>query len=491
MERGAERERADRSGPLLTLDRVWTLIAISIPFIAGLAFAMSTVDLSYHIRLGEQILHGALPRVDTFTFSAPGAGWTDQQWLAQAVLAAVYRAGGWNSVVLLKAALTGGTFVFVFLACRASGASPRAAAGLTVASYLLSSQNLGMRPQLLAVPLFAATLWISATRRRHPRRQLAIPLLVVIWANVHGSFLLGPVIVGFDWLEDRRDHAPGARRTLLIGVAAAAATLVTPFGVGVWIYTATIGTNPTITRFASEWEPTTIRSFTGAGLFVSAAFVTWLVARRPEPVPWPTLLRLACFFALALPAIRGVVWWGLVAPVTVAGLLRPAPSVASDGGGSPAAERRGSPVMNLTMVAIVIAAAALALPWWRATPARQASAVLKEAPEGIAAATSRVSAPGDHIWVDQVWASWFEFRLPDRLVFVDSRIEVYPARVWTDYLDAANGREGWQGILDRWDVDVVVLSPGQSGELVERIGRDPGWRRTYQDADGSVFVREA
>ena len=45
---------------------------------------MSTVDLTYHVRLGEQILHGSLPRVDTFTFSAPGGTWTDQQWLAQA-----------------------------------------------------------------------------------------------------------------------------------------------------------------------------------------------------------------------------------------------------------------------------------------------------------------------------------------------------------------------------------------------------------------------
>jgi hypothetical protein len=265
------------------------------------------------------------------------------------------------------------------------------------------------------------------------------------------------------------------------------ATLVNPFGWHVWTYIVEIGTNPTITHFASEWEPTTIRSFTGVGLFASAAFVTWFLARRPEPPPWPALLRLVFFFALALPAIRGVVWWAMVAPVTVAALLRPRP--AHDQDDDP--ERRGSPVMNLAMVVVVAAAAVLALPWWRTAPPGVASPHLNEAPEALAREVEKVSRSGDHVWVDQVWASWFEYRLPDRPVFVDSRIELYPQRVWTDYLDAANGREGWQAILDRWDVDVLALSPGQSGELLERVSRDPGWQLTYRDDDGSVYIRRA
>ena len=445
---------------------------------------MSTVDLTYHVRLGEQILHGSFPRVDTFTFSAPGGTWTDQQWLAQAVLALAHRADGWSAVVLLRSLLTAVTFVFIFAACRRSGASVRASAGLTVASYVLSSQNLGMRPQLFAVPLFAATLWISATRREHPARQWAIPVLVALWANVHGSFVLGPILVGFDWLEDRREHSPGARQTFLVGVVATAATLVNPFGVRVWAYTVEIGTNPTVTKFASEWTPTTVRSFSGAALFVSVAAVIWLLARRRDPVPWPSVLRLLFFLALALPAIRGVVWWGLAAPVIVAGWL--APGRVPEGGRS---DRRGSRVMNLGVALALAAAVVLALPWWRTQQPGRSSPLLSQAPEGVAVAIEDVSDPGDHVWIDQVWASWLEYRLPDRPVFVDSRIELYPRSVWNDYLDVANGRQGWQAILDRWSVDVLALSPGQSGELIERVALDPGWRRTYRDDEGSVYVR--
>ena len=102
------------------------LLAVAIPTIGILAMSMSTVDLTYHVRLGEQILHGTFPRVDTFTFSALGTAWTDQQWLAQVILALAHRADGWNTVVILRGLLTAATFALVFAACRRSGASVRA-----------------------------------------------------------------------------------------------------------------------------------------------------------------------------------------------------------------------------------------------------------------------------------------------------------------------------------------------------------------------------
>ena len=467
----------------LSIDRVWALIAIAIPAAGGLAIKMSTVDLAYHLRLGDQILHGRFPRVDSFTFSAAGLPWIDQQWGAQALMNLAYRPDAWNSLLLMKAALIAVTFVFVYRACRTAGASARAAAGLTVAGYLVSAQNLGMRPQLFAAPLFAAVLCISAGRREHPARQWAIPLLVVIWCNVHGSFVLGPALVGLDWLDDLRTRWPGARRTFLIGALSVAATVVNPFGWRVWSYTVEIATNPTITRFASEWEPTTIRTFTGVALFLSVAGVVVFFSRRSGPVPWTTLLRLGFFFALALPAIRGALWWGLAAPLALASCLPPRATTVDD-------SRRGSPLMNRIMVATVVLGLVVTLPWWRSSsPAGTNPPLLTEAPDDLVAAAALATGPGDHVWVDQVWGSWFEYRLPDRLLFVDSRIELFPQGVWTDYLDVANGREGWQDVLDRWQVNVAVLSTRQSGELLERIGGDDGWRRVYSTDDGSVYVR--
>ena len=63
-------------------------------------------------------------------------------------------------------------------------------------------QTLAMRPQLFAVPLFAASLWILAGRHAHPARLWALPVLAIVWANVHGSFVFAPLLVGLALVED-------------------------------------------------------------------------------------------------------------------------------------------------------------------------------------------------------------------------------------------------------------------------------------------------
>ena len=49
---------------------------------------------------------------------------------------------------------------------------------------------------------FALVLLLVADRREHPSRLWLVPVIVAIWANLHGSFFLGPLVVGLAWLQD-------------------------------------------------------------------------------------------------------------------------------------------------------------------------------------------------------------------------------------------------------------------------------------------------
>src|SRR3954452_5166212 len=138
--------------------------------IVSLLSKMGAIDLAYHIRAGEDVLHGNIPRFDTYTFTVAGAPWLDQQWLAQGVFALVYKTGGWPLFLALQAVLVGLTFWLVYLAARSAGAKQRTASLLTLAGFLVASPGLGMRPQLLALPLFGALLWVTAGRHAHARR---------------------------------------------------------------------------------------------------------------------------------------------------------------------------------------------------------------------------------------------------------------------------------------------------------------------------------
>jgi hypothetical protein len=469
----------------LTLDRVWALLPILVPALVWMLSRMVAVDLAYHIRAGELILHTRrIPNVDMFTFTIPGRPWFDQQWGAQVLLALIHRAGGWGTVSFVRAALIASAFGMVYLACRARGAGPRNASTLSLFGFVVSLQSLAMRPQLFAIVLFAISLWVLATRDRAPGRLWLLPVIAVAWANLHGSFFMAPLLVGLAWIADLlAGNTEGARRLISVGAATVLATFVTPFGPLVWKYAYQLTTNPAIRNNVTEWAPVTIGSFGGAAFFVTGIGVAVYLARRPEKTSWGDLLWLTVFFVLALPAVRGIVWWSLVAPVVVAGnVTRPRGSAAGGEGST----RTGSPTVNRVLVGVLVGALLVALPWWRAGTT---TAMLSQAPIGLSNAAARTLAPGTRLFVSEPWASWFEYALPSIPVFTDPRIEIFPTAVWDDYSEIRIGGSRWQQILDRWQVQAVVVDRDDFSRLLAVMRGSPVWKAVYEDRDGVLFVR--
>jgi hypothetical protein len=72
-------------------------------------------------------------------------------------------------------------------------------------------------------------------------------------------------------------------------------------------------------------------------------------------------------------------------------------------------------------------------------------------------------------------------------VFLDDRYDMYPKRLVDDYIDVADGHPGWQRVLDRNHVQVVVWQPKRA--LSQLLAESPQWRRVHTDANAVVFVR--
>jgi hypothetical protein len=396
----------------------------------------------------------------------------------------VYRVAGWTGLVILRAALVGLLFGLLFLTCRLRGADIRRAAWLTLAGFLIAAVALALRPQLFGMVLLAATLVIVAGRHRWPRLLWLVPLIVAAWANLHGSFFLGPVVVGLAWLEDLHDRRPAAWRTLVAGVVAAVAAVVNPFGIDVWGYAAGLSTNSEVTARISEWQPTSLRTVPGMLFFGSALVVGILLARRAGAVSWPTLAWLGVFFVIGAYAIRGVAWWPLGAAYAIAGLVAGAASETA----TAARSSRGSSRINAAIVAALIVVGIVLLPIWRPTDPglRAPIGVVGHAPPGVTAALRDIARPGDRLFNPQPWGSWFEFALPDVPVALDSRIEVFPPQVWDDYAAVTDGVVGWEAILERWSVTLAVV-PADDEAFVERL-RNAGWNAAYADEDAVILT---
>ena len=471
----------------MTFPRLWAFLAIGLPVLAALIAILPSVDLTYHLRAGAEILAGnGIPTVDSWTFTAAGAQWTDQQWGAQVILAALYQLGGWTGLVLLRAVLVGVIFGCLFAIGLRRGIGMRRAAWLTLAAFIVSAAALGLRPQLIGMAILAIELLLVTDRRSHPRRLWVVPFLVLVLANVHGSFFLGPVVLGLAWLEDLHDRIPGAHRAMLIAAVSAVAACVTPSGPAVWAYAFGLSTNSEITALITEWQPTSLRTIPGLAFFGSAMAVVALIARRGLTTPWPTLAWLAVFFVVGAYAIRGVAWWPLGAVAASAGVLVTGPATESA-----RPEFVGSPLMrrlNLVVVGAIVIAGIALLPIWRPIDPGLAAptGVVANAPPGITAALKAIARPTDRVFNPQEWGSWFEFAVPALPVAIDSRIELFPPTVWDTYENILAGGQDWAAQLHGWGPTIIVLE-GEPTAMNDRLTA-AGWRSVYADADGSVLV---
>jgi hypothetical protein len=448
------------------------------------------VDLAYGIRTGQLVLGGAgIPRADTLAFTAAGLPWVDQQWLAHVIFAALYGIGGWAALQVLWVGVVAATVGLTARAAFISGAGLRTSVVVALAGFIVAAQGLGLRAQVLGLLCLAILLVLVAGRRSHPRALwLAVPLLAA-WANLHGSFVVGLVLLATTVVDDRRDRAT-AWRDLVVLAGAVIATLANPYGMGAWRYVLSIGTNPTIAAFVTEWRHTDPLQPAGAlfyGSAVVAAVILALANRRGRSPDAGSLLWLAILAALGAWALRSVAWWGIgMIPVVAvaASWLSGAPIDRSGLPGVPGAVGRRRIVAGAaaTLALLVAFGVALALP---------AGTRMMDAPSGIADAVRSlsISQPDLRVFDTERWGSWLELEVPGATYFADSRIELIPADAWSDYVAVSNAQPGWEGVLDRWQVDALALSTGDQPGLVAAISSSAAWRVVLRDADGLVAVR--
>jgi hypothetical protein len=468
----------------MTLSRLWVALAVLLPVLAALVANLSSVDLAYQLRAGAEILETrALPTVDTWTFTVIGQPWLDQQWGAQVVLRIVEAIGGWVGLAIFRSVLVGVIFGGLVLISYRRGLDPRTSALLSLAAFVVAAPALALRPQLLGMVCLVLVLLLIIERRRHPAWLWLASIVVAIWANLHGSFFLGPMVLGLAWLEDVHDRRRDARRTLLVAIASAVAACITPFGPTVWVYAIGLSTDPSVTARITEWQPTSLRDLTGILFFLSALAVVVLIARSGRRVDWPTLAWLGAFFVIGAYAQRGVAWWPIGAVTAVSGTIV-LPSSGAPRLDTPLARR-----VNIVVVGALLAGCLVALPVWRPTVPQTGvpAGLVAPAPPGVTEALRAQARPGEHVFNPQAWGSWFEYATPHLLVAVDSRVELFPPEIWRRYEAVVAGVGDWQAELDIWDVAFVVTTTQQTA-FAERL-RVAGWVEVHADADGVVLAR--
>jgi hypothetical protein len=454
----------------------WALVALLLPAIAILFSRMQVGDLAYLIRTGDlQWASGEILRTDPFTFTVFGSDWMNQQWGAALVFSAIHRGFGLRGLLLGQTLIVGAVYAATFRRARNAGASSLVGAALTLGGFLAAAVlpgALALRPQLLALPLFVVAAWLIDGRDERPRRLLWLVPLSVVWANVHGSFVLLTLLLGIAFVGDLVTRSRSRVLTGALTAASLVIPLANPWGVGIYRYIAELSTTPVIRDVIDEWQPL-YRRMPGGLVFLALAAAAAVVVRRHGARPdLERTLGLVAFTALAIWSSRNVLWWSVYVPPVLGGLL------AGWAPGTAWSRRATTALGGLLAFLLVVGVVRVAV--------SSTTHLLSDAPPGIT--ETLTGLPPDARVFATRWGSWFEYAVPALPAFVDARAELFPDDVWDDYFRVVSVSGDWEEPLDRWNIDHVVADRRDSLDLATAL-HERGWTVVFEDADGIVLSR--
>jgi hypothetical protein len=429
----------------------------------------------------------------------------------------MYQLGGIPLIYIAQALVIALAYGLLLRLCLLRTGQVQLSVGLLLLTTLpLSFDNWLVRPQSYAFPLFAGFLTIVTEYRLGSKNRLwLLPLLMVLWVNIHGSFVLGGVLIAgtlaAEWLqrramrwremtswaskpigapEDVLDRpAPAALPPLLPlllwGAATALTLLLNPRGLEVIGYVRNLLGTSAVTSLVTEWAPPTIREPGGVifFLFLFVCIVVLAYARRR-----PDFTDLLLFFAFlwnALSANRNIVWFGFVATLLV--VVQAATLIDSSKQGRRVA---GSPRLNAVLIGMLALLLALALPWWKAEllPPSIGALLSEETPvDAVAYMRSQPDRPR-RLFHSEAYGSYLIWQAPEQPVFIDTRIELYPIEQWRDYINLGQGNNA-AALLEKYAIDGLLLDAKSQKGLIEAARRDSGWIERYKDEHTVYFTR--
>jgi hypothetical protein len=463
--------------------------AAGLLLLGGGLFVMSDTWLA--LVAGRVVAASGPPSTDALTAWTLGRHWVDQQWLGQLMLYETWRAGGLVLLALLHAVVVLVTFILTLVGARRRGGSSRHVAIVGLLALLPIGIVVGnIRTQTFALPLFLAVFWLLAQESRGSSNRVfwCVPLLI-LWANIHGSVILGAALVGLAGAIGavtavRTKWRTQLVRSIVLVFGACAALVATPYGFAVFGYFRDLFSNDAVTQISPEWMATTF-SVAHIPFFILGGLALALIGRDPARLTVFERVALVVLLIAALSAVRNLVWFSLAVLLVLPALLtarRPLTRASPP-------PRLAAGVAALAIAGAVIAAIAGVRGVDRQVESRYPVAA------GAIIAGAAAHDPDLKLFVHGALADWLLFRYPKlagRIPF-DIRFELLTEaelqrfhrvrdQIGADWLGGLGGAR--LVVLDSTEKPLGVLPPTTAVLLRER-----GTRELYARHHLSVILR--
>lgn len=478
---------------------VFTFLAV---FTMAVRVAVDT-DTWWHLKAGEWIVQNhEILRFDPFSLTRQGEAWEYPGWLAQISLYGIYSLSGYGGLNLFTAIMVMLAFGFAWKSIKGS---PLLVAAVLLLAAAASGVYWAARPHIISFALTGFFIWMLERHRKSGDRWIwSLPLVMIIWSNVHGGFAIGFLLIILYMLGEMAEAALTVikrERNILeawlahrsrvfvfigVGLCCAAAVCLNPHGPEMLLYpfkTVSIGV---LREYIQEWQSpdfhaVEVQPFALMIILIIAAF-----AWTRDPVHPVEFLLVAVFAIFGLLAARNIALFALVASIPLARHLESAvrPLVQkwrSDKQVSPGLASR----LNVVILALLFVLAGLKI----SIPLQESvneEAFAEQVPlDAVAYLEDR--EPLGNLFNSYNWGGYVIWALtPEYLSFVDGRTDLFSDEILTDYIEAWRGSPTWEATFDSWEIEVVLI---ESWSPLEDVLIENEWVKLFEDDQAVVLAR--
>ncbi|MFC5459748.1 hypothetical protein [Massilia niabensis] len=494
---------------LLTKTR---LAFVALFVVLAVVLPLTDPDYFWHLKAGEYIVtHRALPAGDIFSFTRAGQPWVLHEWLFEVMLFGAFATWGPAGVKLLAAFLAVATLGVTFALTRRMGRSAFVACALALCGGFVFASGWNPRPQIVTYLFFSVFLSVLLHDKYYGARRalFVLPLLMVVWVNVHGGYVIGIALTflftGAEWLNywfaatHARDPVQKQRLVQLTRIATATllASLVNPEFIGHWWYPFQV-LGMEANRSIQEWQsPDFHGTVAKVYLLLCGLFLLSYIYATPR-ADITELLVPGFFLFNGFVSVRHVPLAVLtVMPFIALALARGSTAAcaarwqgswlgrryASTAGSGRQLGRAAEGLLNWIVLAAIVILLSLYQPRLHAKQARQAERLPAAAADYVIA--NRIGGNMFNAYDD---GGYLIYRLgPEHKVCIDGRVDVYGDEFFKDHQAMYSGAADWKEKFDRLAIDFAILD--NDAPIRQLLLAEGSFREAFRDKRHSVLLR--
>ena len=501
---------------LLASQRVPRVLTVALPSIGNMVFAsiflilvfgignglLNDGDTGYHIRTGEEILkHGRVPAGDIFSAQLPPPKWTAHEWLSEVILAVVYKYSGLTGIVVFFAWLLAATHWLLYFILSRKSSNLILVVIITCLATATSSTHWLARPHVFSL-LFTIVWHCLLDRFQHRKCSilLYLPLLMIIWVNLHGGYIFGLLFIGIylggnvlcsmcGSREASQEYRGKVKTLFFCLILTVIACGINPRGFEILLFPLKLTSDRFLMDRVVEFLSPNFHEPLPFMYMLLATIGTLAFSRAPL-----NLVECGLLLLLSYMALYSARYIPLFAVVVAPLLLKSGDSVLGD-----LPEQGLRFVRTRSRTLLLIDKKVLGCVWPICVTLLVFGLAIggslkfsfddKRFPVAAVNFLNREQITGNMFNNDEfgdyiIFSAWPNYR-----VFIDGRSDMYGEKLVSAYLQVANVKPGWRETLARYNITWVIFNTHSA--LTAALDREVDWRAIYTDEVATIFLKES